>query len=609
MDSFNLFLERGGGTIWWERSYKRIEREYVLQLLTDLNNNIIVLTPAQIDQYIHKMSAYNKSSYITLFAQEVLLPLVKHHMLTEKQVTTILKKCTKLETTPAVTWIGELIKKGYKMTAKQATLFAELGYHSFADKLSTFPENSSKKDILACLASRLTPDDVDKILDKYKIVPDIDYYKVIINNSTMTTGDTVKILFKHEFKPNSDAITFIIDNLLEHCATSVGQPEIVGNLFRDLIDNGAKVLDTHYDKLVDFYFEHNSVKHKTNHNMSQCTTAWLLPIIYIMSVSLKPKPDMLTRLFTVECAGGRDPEIKLINLFVKDFGFKIDGNFCNLVCMRGGEATFKYLIENNMFIMDSKALYYACKHGSEVMINALINMKAVPTIDSIRDIAYTINHDLVGLLFTAGLPATYEVVDMLISRRVYLQNLESYDLNDYDRLFFIWHKYYDFKNTTIYDKHPNLTKYRDDFMKIKKHAIQKTYGTEFTPDMYCYDNALAIGYECTIEWLEKEYNFKPTIISINRCTYFERRQRIYNKYKDVLITDPKEIESVYLKKYTTVVSKESVTETLTIDPQNNTSTDSLVDYGNVVTENTAPVIVVKKPAKKVVVKGKKILKK
>lgn len=240
-----------------------------------------------------------------------------------------------------------------------------------------------------------------------------------------------------------------------------------------------------------------------------------------------------------------------------------DEDLCNQVIEKHDEEFFKYLLSKNLLKVSNKSLKYAYKNSSYYMISNLINMKYMPTLDDFKELECQ-DEKIIKLSLMMGIKIDYNLIAHFILKDIYFKNLENYNLTYGEELYFEC-----FKTTglcvTKYCKplknecnrvseiyiskmNPDIVKFRYDF-KVKNLDELKNMIMEkkLVVDQYCYDYSFENeNWESIVEWLEKDFKLKPTILTIVRLkssnngnwrirekSYTDAEQKriqIYNKY-------------------------------------------------------------------------------
>ena len=86
---------------------------------------------------------------------------------------------------------------------------------------------------------------------------------------------------------------------------------------------------------------------------------------------------------------------------------------------------------------------------------------------------------------------------------------------------------------TIKWKNKELHEFRKSFIHNKKTTIIENKDSKFTPDQYCYDNALLHNSDKDIaEWLENKYKMFPTLLTLALAPNIGIRLNLIDKYGD-----------------------------------------------------------------------------
>lgn len=244
-----------------------------------------------------------------------------------------------------------------------------------------------------------------------------------------------------------------------------------------------------------------------------------------------------------------------------------DENFCNMVLENHDEELFKYLLDRNLLIISNKSLAYAYRGCSYYIVSTFIDMKYVPTIDDLRELKKN-NKEIINLSLMMGIKINYNLISEFIPKKIYFDKLNNHNLEYGEELYFECYKitglcvskyckplkndinnnFSDMYEYYISQMNNNIVKFRYDF-KIKKIEDLKKIisNNKLIPDQYCYDYSFDNeNWEHIVEWLEKDFNLKPTTFTFIRLrasnsgnwksreeSYYGneiKRKQLYNKY-------------------------------------------------------------------------------
>ena len=573
-----------------------------------------IVTPAQLDKILMFIDKVRYSE--DLFSQKENVSLAKYVVKQEH--------------------LQILYKRGYLDPTKileQETLSPEL-LTTILQSAVIYTSKSLLEEVITKFKINFTNDHYDTLLGNKHIERHFygdnetnDMYHRVYYNEDMPTPiicTHLDTLIKLGFKPNIETVEIIINSM------PVVLKRDIGNYFNGVSDLikivlkqcDAIITEKQCDMVIKLLFQCNA----TRFSMDTFSAVYVLKFFTYLKDHIQISPDTATKYFGdilkylyYTHLDKKSPDYDAGNIFVNHYKIKITEEICDSACCMCSTFIFNYLYDNGLFIPTKNSfpnmfkVYFGATHNTQKIeepnniVEKLLNMKVMPeTKDFLQLEQY--NCGYVNLILSYGMKVTYELVDILCSKQIMIDNLDKYDITIDDRIYFICHKY-DSKINLV--KNRNNNKYGD--IKIiddERHKFYRnialTYNivkfkalvmnSKFKPDQYCYDNALAcLSFE-HVKWLEDEYGLSPTPVSIMRINDDDKRYHMFTKYRHLLSMKEEEYIDRYAIKVDTVI-KEKITE-------DNSETDIPIVSEVTAEETLVPIAEVK--VKKT--KGKKVTK-
>jgi len=236
---------------------------------------------------------------------------------------------------------------------------------------------------------------------------------------------------------------------------------------------------------------------------------------------------------------------KTFDVIFKVMKIDVTIELCNRILECGDEKTFEYVARNKLGKFSQESLKYAYKGASYYIIESLINMKFIPTINDVMNMTKKFKEEILELSYAAGVKIDYDTIIMFTANGEKLMDLNKYKLNYGEELYFALYK----KNSvcvTKYCKVPKKMSEKDEHLtsKMNKYVLKFRYDfatksleelkqlikeTNLIPDQYCYDYSFHNRRDVR-SWLEEEYKLKPTILTLTRLYNNTRMKEYVNEY-------------------------------------------------------------------------------
>ncbi|ARF09156.1 hypothetical protein Catovirus_2_105 [Catovirus CTV1] len=234
---------------------------------------------------------------------------------------------------------------------------------------------------------------------------------------------------------------------------------------------------------------------------------------------------------------------KTYNIIFKIMKLDVTCDLCNRILERGDEKMFEYITRNNIGKFTQESLKYAYNGASYYIIESLINMKFIPTINDVRNMTRIFKEEILELSYAAGVRIDYDTIISFDDKKI--TDLSKYGLNYGEELYFALYKEYGVCATKyckapkkICDIAENMTskmnkrmlKFRYDFSKRSLEELKSLIKeTNLIPDQYCYDYSFDNCEDVRL-WLEKEYKFKPTVLTLIKMQENDKIRHLAKEY-------------------------------------------------------------------------------
>lgn len=458
--------------------------------------------------------------------------LIKYCDMSEKMVTLFLDSFNDhyLNILPDI--LDAFIKKGYQFTEKQRKMIINMGIIGNID----IAMNDEEKD--RCLTT---------MISKYYNINKNDYFPIIkgfIQKHNPIIEE--RHYFAHYFLYRSyhayhgngnDKLNFLkllIDNNMKMTPTIINDIMYTNFIDREVITDAIEVLFASG--------QFNSIE-----CIKFCEQTLLDNIIYLLTLSIKYqfKPD-LTIYDKMLIPSGSISNInysirykfvlnetdrdKLYEALEMTKQYPYTYNTLITSCKNGDYVLFKRVIKVITEI-DNKVFDAAVNGGNHHIVNELLNMKAIPSIESVRNIT---SQQTLDTLIMNGLYVTKEILEIATKKKLYINDLEKYNL-EYDRDLYRLCVMNDYMPEIYINKFKaNINLHYDLYHNIERpllltgKIIEKIKIADYADDIM-YDLAAKRGRYDLLEYLEKEWGCKP---NMNTCIWIadtNYRRHYYNR--------------------------------------------------------------------------------
>ena len=580
----------------------KIDYQFFLKQLYAKNE---LMTNHQVDRFIKKMIKGKSRSLLTYGYYnniDVLNVLTERHLLTEKQVTSIIT-CM-IGFPPSFKWVDNLTLLGYKLLNKQRDKLIALGYKIGVDLILNKETSNIDELNSICSSKDFDLGKMETFLKKFKIVPQLSTIEILVN--------------KINSNNNKDTdFHLAIEKMIEY-----GFPlsfAFVEKIFRKI---NLKLFANYIDKLfteghikllsdIDFMFK----AYEVTNNFSP-TVVILTNIDYMISLFLNKNIPLnggdqylkllMTRidkhekdkkfdlkLMKKENELDYDNKMEEYKKNIDQYYYRIYTYDAKLVLNKYFDVAIKLiqassnpleLLEHACLVSDrlifdilidklnkftEKCVSNVCSSGSSFMLQILLNMKALPTLECLKSI-HCDNNIMFDLLLKNGLPINRDTIEISLTKGLYISNLQDYGYQPASELYEICYKHDRFPYQYISQLKTNSSLNMDIRLAIKENPlketntkgnktskeanlkitddeiIQKIKDNNIIPDYMMYGHAVSSGKTKLVEYFEKEYGMKPNLDALilienvtSRRNYLERIISCHNISQDIITTTAK----------------------------------------------------------------------
>ncbi len=478
-------------------------------LFTYLKNNNIILSQKEIDSYIMKCTKNKRNSIINLSdyttgKNDVMEPinlLTEYYTLTKKQVKRILESNTCMKT---LKWIDNLIKYGYVFDQNEFTSIFDISVNEnileYCHKLNLLNASMFNKYIRK-YKRELNQTKIYDILNHYSIVIDSETIKILfLEYNMMHELDNLKkygsvsndILYNiiidyfYSYKYRSDELIMVHNNLLK----TINNETNANDFFRKLLfytDNFRNInILRDLETIIKLLINKNIIPSKEN--------------IYFLLNIYSNSQDNLDSLYDI--------------FFIK-LDYKPDEQFCDLICKKKNEKLMKYLISKNLFLTTINSINYACITPSQYIIEQLINMKCVPTMECFKFLPSVLQPDIMDLLFIGGLPFSVDVLAECYKKSKHVFK-DLHGLKCDDSMYYAFYNNFGYcESYPYFDNKCDKIILRNNFCDATVNELEQFINEKnILPDQFCYDISIFNNNRSAKLWLEETYGFKPTYLTL-----------------------------------------------------------------------------------------------
>ncbi len=516
-------------------------REYpdnctLIYILIELVNENYEFTNNQFNIFVEQATYDNYGAYSFFTSQLDEHKLIIKYMLlkfdlTEEQLTKICSSRGKLKNSYC---IDVLFEKKYNFTINNFEQLYEMDYNvNLNNNYDTIHNNVI---FSACMYLLITKksDDFDKcleLLNKNTNPFNVEYLNIIlciIANRTCRESQNIYTLLDAIFLnyDNSDVILQLIASkkftiradIINYIINKFGYNDMfIEYIFDIIINHNAEFIFTlihkGFDLTVDFL----------NKLLNSCST----PYLTLLKNKLESY-ELLSNKFDTYKITENIIKIPIVDLF-KIYDLQPNINTLNIVCKKeSGNLSIDTLLTVYKIIPEKETLDITVASLNYELINKIINYKLTPDTKTLHALT-TINYDdgkinkIIELLIGHGLKITIKEIEYLLSIGFILDNLERFDIEYNEHLYFICY---------LNDEFPDeyMKKFTFSHSILKMHNLCKsrklTYeklidylkNNNLKLDRYSLD-ILIISYPTIARNIMREYKCVPSVLSAYKKTY------------------------------------------------------------------------------------------
>ena len=536
--------------------------------LTSMYAKNETLTMSQLDSLIKKMIKGRSSSLVQYdchnYSNKVLNKLTERHMLTEKQISSLLLCMTSREM--AYIWVDNLIVAGYKLSSKHLDTLISLGYRAGISLLLK-NETATISDLNSiCNSVNLDINNLEQFLKKFKIIPTIETINILVTkfgsayvpaNQTDDKYNKLITAVKKLIEYKLDQNVAIINNLFSVCYLNQFD-DYINQLFENGIICSLNDIAPMFEKQSHELHKITNIKYMLtkfqDRNIILNPIYWnklMTQIVCAPSNWIEPKCNSYKYSNTNSCNTYADCKIyfEICEMFLNFANPSVES--LEAACLVADRMSFDMLI-NKLNKFSDQCVINVCAASATGMLNILINMKALPTLDCLKAIPINDN-TIFQILLKNGLPLNYETLEAAFIKNLYVSNLSDYGITPGIELYRICYKYkkYPYEYTMQLDKNPSVNMdirtAIDDVITSKQKSqteiIEMIKSRAIIPDYMMYGLAVISKKHELVTYFEQVWEMKPNLDTLvliddlySRQQYYERIIKIYNIPEDIKIT-------------------------------------------------------------------------
>lgn len=504
----------------------------ISELMKELKQEKKKLNKKDIDKIIKKITYGKRNCILTVTVDRIYVGLqiinllTIEHLLDNKQVERIIDCLPNGSNN--FDWINNLKNLGYEFDKNELLLLSKKGYQNTLDHVL------QKGDLDIQYMNKFIVE-MNKGYEKCKYENCLQLYK---KYQIIPNDDTLKIIFKMDISginlytklKNMQNLGYILNK---------GTYDIVLNFLKESNYYASNYsIDSNYYVFMEclMYVDNLLSIYTDIFSLSKCNSKYNQLVILVTTELIKkniiPTLEDIKNLIKLN-GGDRDENLeKLYNIFFSVLKIVPDQNFCDYLCIMSDVGLVKYLCSKNLFAVSNNSLLNSCKSNPRSLIEEMINLKCVPTLDCIK-VLKILDSFILELLILGGLPVTHQLLSECYKKDKYiLPNI--YGLSYDEELYYEFYKTFGgniFPSQYFDNYNKSKFNFRLLFKKEKLEVIKEQMQLlNLHPDQYCMDYSLKNYNTDVTEWLEKTYNFKPNYLTLISSQSIEFGEYIMEKY-------------------------------------------------------------------------------
>ena len=573
----------------------KMTKEHTRLTHTELLNLIKFLTKGLSRSHL----GYNKKSNIMNI-------ITKTYLLDEKMVALVIKAVPK---SSDFTWIDNLNKLGFVMTTKQTDDLITKGYSKGIDLLLKQDQASVTDFNNMCKARPFKLNDLTNFLDKFKIIPTIDNYKLILDDNYFKIHENNEFGGKNILYLDEVMISLLTrgmvmtnDLLTTICNTFsiTNELNIVMYEYVILFLQNSSIKST--KELTNIIKDHNFeiIKLKNLNVLLKFANTYKLEkdndifnhiskTCYYHSNNYHTSP-----IYSSYLVSSFNEYEKIIDILYGECGYEPTESIIEGSCLKGDELLFDKTL-NKLNTVTQLCIINACKSSHTNILTKLVSMKIIPDINCV-DALSNCNSTILTFLIDNGLYVNHDVIKLSLSKQIIINDLDKFGIEYNLELYKICHELQIFPKLYIdkFDQNDQIhNKLRSDLCsnKNQNEIIEHIKKDKFADDMM-YDDAVKLNKEQVVNYLETEWKMTPNIKTIAFISDINTRMKYIERLKETKLIH----ESLYN-------TKNFINQFINIEKiNNNLIEDNIHNYES---EQILPIIITKDVLKKKIVKGKK----
>ena len=513
---------------------------HIRKLFDKLHENNLLFSSQDLTTLIKFLCKGLSRSYISLDKSGKILSTITRRYIPDNASIALIIKSISINS--EFKWVDNLIALGHEFRPEQYRELLIKGYSKSVEKIMVQESGTSDDLHSICKARPFSLDDMHHFLLKFKIKPDYSHFLNIIQHSHYKSKNT-----EYNYGNNVIYIDDIINVLLD-CGMQLTVPfiEYICQTVLISIEINPKI-----NNAINEYFANKHI-----HSLSELTHLFKLKnsyynnnilanIYHIVYFSNVYQLEKYPNIFLDLCRQTKkDTQLqsyiriyseysKIIHYLYHECKYDVSINILEAACLAGDEILFEETINIGIYITH-QCLINACVSSNKLILEALINMKALPDIDCVKALRES-DISIMNILLDNGLHVSHEVIKCAINNNIIIYNLETYGIEYDTALYSICHDTQRLKNEYI--SHFTKNKLINIHLRtlITNTGSQEEIIDAIKRDKYAdymmYDDAVRFDLQQVVAYLEDNYNMKPNLHTLCLIPDLDIRQKYVERIK------------------------------------------------------------------------------
>jgi hypothetical protein len=519
--------------------------------MEQITNIILALTNGRSNSFL------NKEHEVSI---KIINSLTMLHNIGKKNISKLLQM-PKTAFNKNFDWVENIKSFGYTFDQKELDKLSMLGYVCVDSLLKTKINRQKLEDysenigfvalIKICNAKKIKPTSttiLNIMKNNKKMIDKTTLNELIKLEADINNIHLIEFIkqFSDDFEPNIGNIKTNVMNIIDKFINLLIKKKLLNNSIYDdlvlLIKDGQKI---------------NSIYNIT---------------LILIDNDIKPNLDYLIGILQNTKNINDNMSIVLFNLFFDKLKLVLNEKYSDELAKLSDSYIFTHCMKNNLLKITDNTLENICYTGDCNIIEKFLNMKCIPNINCVKNIAHTWDFmNKLLLLINNGLTLDYDLIEVVLKKdfNIEMHKLINIGLELDENLYFLFYKYnninlinnlpqysiYNYRDIQnileFYDVNSDLKNKLDKFELFYNYKKDKYAGivNNTIIDQYVYDALFKNNQIDLVKILEKKYNFKPTLITILQTNpNIVEQKYIYQNYIDNnnFHNNPCEYQNIYV---------------------------------------------------------------